>query len=390
MISRFVTEFQASLTEDSFRKLTLGKFRGESADIEHVYVRRVVLKEGERLSFVYRYSNRDLTQNHTFEEGIDLLTRTIGAQCLSATLFTSNQRQQLIFNRRGKPRWSSGPAEEEAVKEQHDRVKSRLLKDEEFLKLLGVLDPQGKPKMQMGDKYRQIHHFIELLAPPIRSLKRGKRLRVIDMGAGKGYLTFAIYAFLTQEQFDVEVLGIERRSSLVELCNNVAARCGFEKLKFEIGDIFSVDLKSADVLVALHACDTATDDAIYRGINAGADLILVAPCCHKELRPQLSSPESMKPLFRHGIQVDRMAETITDTLRTMYLEASGYITRIQEFIALEHTMKNLLIVATKNPKQWDREKLLDDATNFAAQFGVKHQRLADLVMSDEASAKPGE
>jgi SAM-dependent methyltransferase len=383
MTSRLIDEIRASLTDETFRKVTLGKFRGDLALIEHVYVRKVNLKEGERLSFVYRYPDHDLTENHAFREGFALLADWIGNQCLSATLFTSTQRQQLIFNRRGKPRWSSGPTEQEPLQEDHDRAKLRILKNEEFLKPLGILDPQGKPKAQMGDKYRQIHHFIDLLAPSIRSLPRDNPLRVADMGSGKGYLTFAIAAFLAQEQFDAEVLGVERRASLVELCNSVSNQCGFAKLRFAVGDISSIDLESVNVLVALHACDTATDHAIFRGISAGADLILVAPCCHKEIRPQLKSPESMKPLFRHGIQVERMAETITDTLRTMYLEASGYVTRIQEFIALEHTMKNLMIVATKNPKHSDRDRLMDEAALFGSQFGVEHQRLGDLLRNKE-------
>jgi hypothetical protein len=372
---RFLEEFQSALTEDTFRKVTLGKFRGELASIEHVYIRKVTLREGERFTFVYRYPDRDLTQNHTLEEVTDLLARWLGTTCLSASLFTSTKLQQLIFNRRGKPRWLSGPADFGESGDQHDRSKNRLLKDEEFLKPLGILDAQGKPKMQMGDKYRQIHHFIEILAPAIGSLTPGASLRVVDMGSGKGYLTFAIYAYLKQENFAVEVLGVELRQSLVDFCNRTAEECGFEHLKFVAGDISSAELKSVEILVALHACDTATDDAIYQGIAADAQLILVAPCCHKELRPQLSVPDSMKPLFKHGIQLDRMAEAITDALRAMYLEANGYVVRIQEFIALEHTMKNLLIVAAKSSRKTDREELTRQATQFGEQFGVTHQQL---------------
>jgi len=138
------------------------------------------------------------------------------------------------------------------------------------------------------------------------------------------------------------------------------------------------------VVIALHACDTATDDAIFRGISAKAQLIFLAPCCHKELRPQLRPPEEVAPLFRHGIQAERMAEVITDTLRCMYLEACGYSTTIQEFIALEHTKKNLLLSAAKRVEPFDRDLLFRKASAFQTRFGITHQRLADLLMERSA------
>ena len=152
-------------------------------------------------------------------------------------------------------------------------------------------------------------------------------------------------------------------------------------LRFEVDEISKVPLAGFDVVIALHACDTATDDAIFRGISAKAQLIFLAPCCHKELRPQLIPPDDIAPLFRHGIQAERMAEGITDALRCMYLEASGYSTTIQEFIALEHTKKNLLISAAKNPKTVDRGLLCKKASDFQSLFGITHQRLADLLNS---------
>jgi SAM-dependent methyltransferase len=375
----FLSSFQASLANESFRKLTLGKFRGQLGGVEHVYVRSVALKDGIRLSFVHRYQDHDLTQNHLIPDGIALVRDWLGKASLAATLFAGDHRHQLLFNRHGKPRIITNSAERVEAQKQHDREKSRLIRDETFLKYLGVLDPAGKPRTQMSDKYRQIHHFVELLAPALRDLPNGKELRLVDMGSGKGYLTFAIYAFLKQEGFKVEVAGIERRPALVGLCNSVVARCEFAGLRFEVGEISTARLDGVDMVIALHACDTATDDALYRAIAAGAQLIFVAPCCHKELRPQLAAPAALAPLFRHGIQSDRMAEAITDALRCLYLEASGYGTKIQEFISLEHTPKNLLIIAAKNPKNIDRDLLFHKAAAFQEQFGISHQRLGDLL-----------
>ncbi len=378
-IQLFLANFEASLFNERFRKLTLGKFRGHLEGLDHIYVRAVALKGGVHLSFLHRYPDRDLTQNYLIPDGVSLVRDWLGKSSLAATLFTIDQRQQLLFNRRGNPRLSTSSAEPVEACLQHDREKSRLLKDETFLKHLGVLDTAGNLKTRMSDKYRQIHHFVELLAPALRSLPIGRPIRVVDMGSGKGYLTFATCAFLIQEGYNAEVVGIERRRELVDLCNRVAALCEFGGLRFEVGEISGFTLEGVDVVIALHACDTATDDAIYRGIAANAQLIFLAPCCHKELRPQLLPPKNIAPLFRHGIQAERMAEAITDALRCMYLEASGYSTTIQEFIALEHTKKNLLISAEKNQKIADLDLLFQKASDFQAIFGITHQRLGELL-----------
>jgi SAM-dependent methyltransferase len=386
-IARFLASFEASVADQSFRKLTLGKFRGLLNGVEHIYVRAVTLNHGIRLNFVRRYQDRDLTQNYPIPDGISLVRDWLGNSSFAATLFTVNQRQQLLFNRRGTPRLSTSSAEPVQTDQQHDRAKSRLLQDETFLKHLGILDQGGKPKTRMSDKYRQIHHFIELLGPAFRSLSTGKKIRVVDMGSGKGYLTFAVYTFLKQEGYDAEVIGVERRSALVDFCNRVAAQCHYGDLRFETGEISGVALDGVEVVIALHACDTATDEAIYRGIAAKAQLIFLAPCCHKELRPQLIPPADVAPLFRHGIQAERMAESITDALRCMYLEASGYSSTIQEFVALEHTARNLLISAAKSPKTVDQDLLFRKASDFQALFGITHQRLADLLGRREKSLK---
>jgi SAM-dependent methyltransferase len=378
-IEIFLANFEESLANKNFRKLTLGKFREPLEGVEHIYVRAVSLKNGIRLNFVRRYPDRDLTQNYLVSDGISLVRDWLGKSSWAATLLTADQRQQLLFNRRGNPRLSTSSTEPLETPLQHDRDKSRLLRDEAFLQHLGILDPAGNPRPRMSDKYRQIHHFIELLAPAFRALSGNSRVRVVDMGSGKGYLTFAAYAYLKQQGYHAEVIGVERRPLLVDFCNRVAEQCEFGHLRFEVGEISEVALDGVDVLVALHACDTATDDAIYRGITAQAQLIFLAPCCHKEIRPQLRPPLYLAPLFRHGIQTERMAENITDALRCMYLEASGYSTTIQEFTALEHTKKNLLISAAKNPRPVDPALLWKKASDFQALFGITHHRLADLL-----------
>jgi SAM-dependent methyltransferase len=378
-IELFLTSFEANLANENFRKLTLGKFRGHLHGVEHIYVRVVTLNDGRRLNFVHRYPDRDLTQNYQIAEGIALVRGWLGTASFAATLLTTDQRHQLLFNRRGNPRLFTSSAEPAEADYKHNREKSHLLQDETFLQHLAVLDPSGNPTTRMHDKYRQIHHFIHLLAPALQTLPLRQELTIVDMGSGKGYLTFALYAFLQQEGFKARVVGVERRPALVNLCNRLAIQCKFTDLQFKIGEISDVPLENADVVIALHACDTATDEAIYRGIIAKARLIFLAPCCHQELRPQLIAPADITPLFTHGIQAERMAESITDALRCLYLEAIGYSTTIQEFVALEHTKKNLLLSAAKNPKPVDHHSLFQKASNFQALFGITHQRLADLL-----------
>ena len=380
-LEEFVARVQASLAANSFRKLTLGKLRGELEGQTNVYIRLVSLRDGIRLSFLHRYPDRDITKNHPVAEGVQIVRDWLGESSFAATLITPKTRTQLQFDRRGNSRIFSGIAELSEPNAQHDRKKNRKLENETFLSALGILNAEGAPRKEMGDKYRQIHHFIELLAPTILILPRGRPLRIVDLAAGKGYLTFAVYTFLKQEGFIVDMVGIERRRSLVDFCNRVAKECGFNHLRFELGEIANSKLDGTDVVIALHACDTATDDAIYGGIASGAQIILVAPCCHKEVRPQLQPPPILAPLFQYGIQIDRMAESITDTLRSMYLEASGYETRIQEFISLDHTLKNLLIIASKQADRGTSEQLFQKALEFEQLFGIRHQRLGDLLRS---------
>ena len=379
-VEQLVTAISDSIDDQTFQKLTLGKFQTELAAVQHVYVRVVDLKTGPHLSFVYRHPNQDITKNSPIPEGIEIIAGWLGSSCRSATLLTSKGRQQLLFSRRGKPRLlSQDSPSTPATDRSHDRDKVRLLTDERALELLGVIDSEGRPRAQMGNKYRQVHHFIEALAPIFKGTSPGETLHVVDMGCGKGYLTFALHQFLSENSLRPVTVGVEKRGSLVESANAIAGQLGDNDIRFVQGEINDVDVKPIDILIALHACDTATDDAIYRGIQEECRWIVVSPCCQHELRPQLIAPAGLEPLFRHGVQVERMTEAVTDTLRCLYLEAWGYQTRIQEFVGTEHTAKNLLIVASATRKPGPREDLVERALEFQHRFGIQDQRLESLL-----------
>lgn len=385
-VEQLVTAIRDSIDDQTFQKLTLGNFHNELATVQHVYVRIVDLKTGPHLSFVYRYPNQDITKNSLIPEGVEIIAGWLGSSCWSATLLTSKGRQQLLFSRRGKPRlFSQDSPSTPPTGRSHDRDKVRLLTDERALELLGVIDSEGRPRAQMGNKYRQVHHFIEALAPILKGTTPGESLHIVDMGCGKGYLTFALHQFLRENSLCPVTVGVEKRGSLVDPANAIARQLGDNSIRFIQGEINDVDVQPIDILIALHACDTATDDAIYRGIQEECRWIVVSPCCQHELRPQLTAPAGLEPLFQHGVQVDRMTETVTDTLRCLYLEAWGYQTRIQEFVGTEHTAKNLLIVASGTRKPGPREDLVERALEFQHRFGIQNQRLGALLTGADAS-----
>jgi hypothetical protein len=179
------------------------------------------------------------------------------------------------------------------------------------------------------------------------------------------------------------VTGIDTKKELVGLCNDIAQAAEFENLKFVTGWIGDFDVKDVDILIALHACNTATDDAIFKGIKAEADLIVVAPCCHQEIRPQITPPEMLKNILKHGIMLEREAESITDGLRALLLEKSGYQTKLFEFIATEHTPKNNMIVGTKQKKRADAAKFDEQVRAIKDFYGIKKQRLENLLQNNQ-------
>jgi SAM-dependent methyltransferase len=207
------------------------------------------------------------------------------------------------------------------------------------------------------------------------------------MGSGKGYLTFAAYDYFANTRgINVKITGVDTKAELVSIDNDIARASEFENLKFVHGWIGDYHLRNVDVLIALHACNTATDDAIFKGIRAEADLIVVAPCCHQEIRPQMRAPEFLSGILRHGVMLEREAETVTDGLRSLLLEKSGYSTKLFEFISTEHTPKNNMIVGTRQSKSVDAEKLSEQIQQIKSFYEIKEQRLESLLSEAEVRA----
>jgi len=385
-VEKFISEFSRSLQEQTFVKLTLGNYRGNDAHLQKLLIRLVETKRGTRLFFLFRQDTRDTAKNFDFSEGIEKIKAVLGSEFYSGHLFTLNNDFQLDIGKKGKSRLNvAKPTFTTKPEVSHDREKQTLVNQNSFyLKALGITTDRGEIRDKQRDKWRQINKFAETLGSLIDKspLAERRELDIVDMGSGKGYLTFAAYDYFKNTRgVDVKITGIDTKEELVSIDNDIARASEFENLKFVRGWIGDYDLQNVDVLIALHACNTATDDAIFKGIRAKADLIVVAPCCHQEIRPQMRAPDFLSGIFRHGIMLEREAETITDGLRSLLLEQSGYATKLFEFISTEHTPKNNMLVGTRHEKNFDVEKLNAQIREIKNFYGIKEQRLESLLNS---------
>jgi SAM-dependent methyltransferase len=383
-IEKFIHELAESLRGGTFVKMTLGNYRGNDAHLQKLLIRLVETKKGTRLFFLYRQDTRDTAKNFDFTEGVEKIREFLGTDFFSGHLFTVKNDFQLEIGKKGKSRLNvAKPTFNTKPDISHDRDKQILINPNSFyLKALGITTDRGEIRDKQQDKWRQINKFVETLGSLIDKspLATRKKLRIVDMGSGKGYLTFATYDYFKNVRgIDVEVTGVDTKVELVGLCTDIAKASEFENLKFVHGYIDNFDLENTDVLIALHACNTATDDAIFKGIRAHADLIVCAPCCHQEIRPQIKAPEFLGGIFRHGVILEREAETLTDGLRALLLEKSGYSTKLFEFISTEHTPKNNMIVGTKHERTIETEKLDEQIQSIKNFYGIEQQRLENLL-----------
>ena len=384
--TRFLAKLDASLRAGAFVKLTLSEYRGAEKGLRNLYGRPVELRDGPQVSLVWRYATRDVTKNVPPGEVVAALGKLLGAEFGRAHLFTTTGDWQLQCDASGEGKVkASRPVFAVAPAPEHDQKKPAALAVENapFLLALGVTSATGEARPGMADKLRQIQRFVEILGHLVDDspLRERRALRVLDMGAGKGYLTFATAAFFRDRGVEADITGVEARAELVELTNRVARETGFARLHFERGAIgdFAGKNGAADLLIALHACDTATDDALHHGIRAGASLILAAPCCHQEIRAQLTPPPVLREVLRHGILAEREAEIVTDGIRALLLEIHGYKASVFEFIAPEHTGKNLMIAAHRRAQPLPAEPLRERLRELLAFYGIRGQRLAKLL-----------
>ncbi|MFM2068664.1 MAG: hypothetical protein RLZZ584_3573 [Pseudomonadota bacterium] len=443
---RLLQLLHAAITAGTLLKLSLAHYTGAQTEpgltLQRLLVRPIMLRGAPALQFTWRHDTRDTTRNHAPLPGLQAIADLLGAGGFETAhmewrdaagrvqqaeyrhrLKGGRDKSRLVVSRaaaaapppaRTAAASAATTAADSADAAQagddaplaapdgflaHNRVKHRELDlDLPCWVDLGLATPgpPGQPARlvpAMARKWKQINRFLEVVGAALghSSLAGQERVRVLDFGSGKGYLTFAMHAWLTGQGKAAEVTGVELRTGLVELCNAAAQRHGMRGLVFSAGDVRDYEPAPVDVMIALHACDTATDHAIHLGLRAGARLIVCSPCCHKQLRPQMKSPALLRPMLQHGIHLGQQAEMVTDSLRALLLDAAGYDTQVFEFVALEHTSKNKMILAVQRPgpePAGHAEAVLAQVDEIKRYYGVASHCLQDLMCPPAPQAGP--
>lgn len=389
-IKAFIAKIANSIADKRFQKLTLSKSCDKDAP-KNIYLKIINTKKGLLLNCTFRFPDKDVVKN--LMPGTELenqLEKWLGFSFKIATLICKDDETVLLFNSKNKAQLRTKQTDSRPeITNSHNREKNYLISEAAaFLKLLSVSSKDGKILNDQQDKFRQINKYCEIMLSQLEQYKLTENceteLSIVDMGSGKGYLTFALYHLLKEKlQLNVKILGIELREELCRFCTQQAEKLGWsDNLKFAAMNISDYKTTELDVLIALHACDTATDIALWQGIKNNAKLIVVAPCCHKQIRKQMKPREPWTNILKNGILMEREAELITDALRALLLEHEGYRAKVFEFISGEHTPKNLMITACRQGKKLsdgEKQSINNEIAAIKEQFGIEYHYLEKLL-----------
>ena len=378
MENREIKEFfETFLKEQPVSAVLSGQV--EKSDFLKVKVRPVLSGGKVRIQVEEFRGKQAFHKNLNIQEAVSYLTDLMETSFKQVQAETETWSGQVLVSKKGKSsikikkkagasaasEKKSSAAIEAAWKSglSHNR-KKRYILDEgtmvPFLVDLGVQTKEGKIVNSRYDKFRQINRFLEFIEDILPKLDKDRENTILDFGCGKSYLTFAMYHYLKElKGYPVRIIGLDLKEDVIKKCNDLAKRYGYEKLTFSTGDIASYEgVDQVDMVVTLHACDTATDFAMEKAVRWGAKVILSVPCCQHELNAQMEN-EFYKPIFQYGLIKERMAALYTDALRAQILESVGYRTQILEFIDMEHTPKNILIRAVKQGSPKDNKKEIE-------------------------------
>ncbi len=387
-IEKFLNRVAEAAERSTLVKMTLSKPAQKHDDLRNVYVKPVLIKEKRLFAFTYHFERRDEVKNYDTTQMLGILREMIPNRFLNAVLFTVSEDVTLLVSGKGKATIQTKKVQE--CREQnleHDKQKARLINPANpWWYQLGLTTREGKITADMQHKFKQIYKYAEIVESLIKPMKFESTVHISDMGAGKGYLTFALYELLTQRlNLDVDIKGVEIRPDLALKINEIIKANNLKGLEFVESSIEAYHPEKLDVLIALHACNTATDDAIASGIKAGAELIVCAPCCHKQIRQEMERSGRFDAITRYGIFLERQAVMITDTIRALILEYFGYKTQVMEFIEMEHTPKNVLLVGRRTSKAARDPKILQQIADLKARYGIERHYLEgalDLKFQD--------
>ncbi len=352
-----------------------------------VRVRPVMLKGGMVFQAEELTEKQAFHRNLTKEEGVPYLLGLLEGGFKQAEAESVKGQARVMVGKKGTVTVKVKKNQQKIVAApnvaSHNRQKRYILEEGKpvaFLEDLGVMTAEGKVIRSRYDKFRQINRFLEFIEDILPRLDKSRENVIIDFGCGKSYLTFAMYYYLHELRgYEVRIIGLDLKQDVIDRCNRLSEAYGFDKLKFYHGDIASYDgVDHVDMVVTLHACDTATDYALEKAVKWDASVILSVPCCQHELNKQMDN-KLLRPVFQYGLIKKRMAALYTDALRAEILENRGYRTQILEFIDMEHTPKNILIRAVKQGGPKDNRKEIEDILQF---LGTE-QTLARLLLEDQ-------
>lgn len=348
----------------------------DESQARKIEIRPILIKEKLHYQITEHKGQKTFHRNCIEDECKSLIFDQLLNRFKQALISLKSEDYQILTNKKGMRTYLKKVS---SVKNlpvlSHNRKKNYILEEGNpipFLIELGVMTKAGQIIAKKQDKFRQLNRFLEMIEDILPALKKNKKLHIVDFGCGKSYLTFALYYFLHDMRgFQLKITGLDLKEDVVNDCQMIARKLGFEGLNFLRGDINQYTTEdSVDMMVTLHACDTATDAALEKAIEWKADVILSVPCCQHELFNQVEN-DILNPLLKHGILKERFSSLITDAARVQILEIMGYQTQILEFIDMEHTPKNLLIRAVKNLKNFNRDKLISDYKRFKNELKIE-------------------
>jgi SAM-dependent methyltransferase len=360
----------------SLIQATFSNPRKKGAELPSKISIRPILAKGKRLYQISeQVQEKVYHRNVTGEECAALILEHYFGQFKQALLKTEEGDYQLLTNRKGETTLLTQPASKRVPELSHNRKKQYLLAEGTpipFLIELGIMQPSGKVFPQKMDKFRQINRFLEMVADCLQDFKAGDKIHLVDFGCGKAYLTFALAYFLREVLgLDATLTGVDLKEDVIQFCKELAAKLGDAHLTFSLGNIASyAPDKKVDMVVALHACDTATDEALAKAVQWKAELILAAPCCQHELLSQIAS-KPLESLLQHGILKERFASLVTDAARAALLERAGYSTQLLEFIDSQHTPKNILIRAKRGNTEGQRKRAIQQYQELKKELSIR-------------------
>ncbi len=335
-------------------KIIFAGKRKKSLEYKKVTLRPVTIKGEYMYQAEFHYDKKVTHQNIPYYEGIDFACGIIENDFKQINILTETEDIQILASKPEKPKITKQQTQRKAGNLDHDKKKQYIIEDGvpcDFLIELGVMSSEGKVFKKHYSKFRQINRYLEIADDSFDALPKEGRLRIIDFGCGKSYLTFALYYYLKLvRNRDVEIIGLDLKEDVIKFCNETAKKLGYDELTFLTGDIADFRSTGADMVVTLHACDTATDFALINAVKWNSKVILSVPCCQHELFSQIKS-DINEPMLKHGIIKDKFTELLTNSLRGLKLEAAGYDVNMIEFTSLEHTAKNVMIKAVLPSKE---------------------------------------